>query len=69
VNQFCTDEEEHPEILRVRPELVRRQVERLNKVRAERDNGKAESLLSMLDEAARSEANLMPVFMSVSRTT
>jgi methylmalonyl-CoA mutase N-terminal domain/subunit len=63
VNQFTTDEEEHPEILRVRPEVVRRQVERLNQVRAERDNGKAESMLTKLDEAARSDTNLMPVFI------
>ena len=38
VNQFRTDEEGRPEILRVRPEVVKRQVERLHKVRAERDN-------------------------------
>ena len=63
VNQFRTDEEEQPEILRVREEVVRRQVERLNRVRAERDNGKAQNLLTLLDEAARSDANLMPVFI------
>jgi methylmalonyl-CoA mutase, N-terminal domain len=63
VNQFTTDEEEHPEILRVREEVVRRQVDRLNRVRAERDNGKAENLLKLLDEAARSDTNLMPVFI------
>jgi methylmalonyl-CoA mutase, N-terminal domain len=63
VNQFTTDEEEHPEILRVREEVVRRQVDRLNRVRAERDNAKVESLLKLLDQAARSDTNLMPVFI------
>ena len=63
VNQFQTDEEERPEILRVREEVVRRQVERLNRVRAERDSGKAQNLLRLLDEAARSDANLMPVLI------
>ncbi len=63
VNQFRTDEEERPEILRVRQEVVRRQVERLNKVRAERDNHRADQLLGHLDEAARSDANLMPVLI------
>jgi methylmalonyl-CoA mutase N-terminal domain/subunit len=63
VNQFQTDEEEQPEILRVRPEVVRRQVERLNRVRAERDSGKAEAMLARLDEAARSDTNLMPVLI------
>ncbi len=63
VNQFRTDEEERPEILRVRQEVVRRQVERLNRVRAERDNAHVEQLLGFLEEAALSEANLMPVLI------
>jgi methylmalonyl-CoA mutase N-terminal domain/subunit len=63
VNQFRTDEEEAPEILRVREDVVRRQVDRLNRVRAERDNGMAERMLALLDEAARSDANLMPVLI------
>jgi methylmalonyl-CoA mutase N-terminal domain/subunit len=63
VNKFRTDEEEQPEILRVRPEVVRRQVERLNRVRAERDNAKTESMLQTLDNAARSDTNLMPVLI------
>jgi methylmalonyl-CoA mutase N-terminal domain/subunit len=63
VNEFRTDEEEQPEILRVRPEVVRRQVERLNRVRAERDNARVESLLATLDSAARSDANLMPLLI------
>jgi methylmalonyl-CoA mutase N-terminal domain/subunit len=63
VNKFATDEEERPEILRVRPEVVRRQTERLNKVRAERDNAKVEQMLRLLEDAAKTEANLMPVLI------
>jgi methylmalonyl-CoA mutase N-terminal domain/subunit len=63
VNQFRTEEEEEPEILRVRAEVVKRQIERLNRVRAERDNGRVDRLLVLLEEAARSDANLMPVFI------
>lgn len=63
VNQFRTDEEGQPEILRVRKELVDRQIERLNRVRAERDSGRVERLLALLDEAARADTNLMPVFI------
>jgi methylmalonyl-CoA mutase, N-terminal domain len=63
VNKFMTDEEERPEILRVREEVVRRQVERLNRVRAERDQAKADQMLRLLEEAARSDANLMPVLV------
>src|SRR2546427_418805 len=63
VNEFRSDDEEHPEILRVRHEVVRRQIDRLNRVRAERDNAKVDSLLKLLEDAARSETNLMPVFI------
>jgi methylmalonyl-CoA mutase N-terminal domain/subunit len=63
VNKFQTDDEQRPEILRVRPEVVKRQVDRLNKVRAERDNAKVEQMLRLLEDAARSDANLMPVFI------
>ncbi len=63
VNAFRTEDEIQPEILRVRREVVNRQIDRLNKVRAERDNAKAEQMLRLLDDAARSDANLMPVLI------
>jgi methylmalonyl-CoA mutase, N-terminal domain len=63
VNEFTSEEEERPEILRVREEVVRRQVERLNRVRAERDTAKAGQMLRLLEDAAKSEANLMPVLI------
>ncbi len=63
MNQFTTDEDEQPEILRVREEVVRRQVERLNRVRAERDSEKADGMLRVLEDAAKSDTNLMPVLI------
>ncbi|HUF54714.1 MAG TPA: methylmalonyl-CoA mutase family protein [Dehalococcoidia bacterium] len=63
VNKFTSDEEVRPEILRVREEVVRRQIDRLNRVRAERDSGKAEQMLKQLEDAARSDVNLMPVLI------
>jgi methylmalonyl-CoA mutase N-terminal domain/subunit len=63
VNKFTTEEEERPEILRVREEVVRRQIERLNRVRAERDQAKADQMLRLLEDAAKSDANLMPVLV------
>ncbi|MBI1886675.1 MAG: methylmalonyl-CoA mutase family protein [Chloroflexi bacterium] len=71
VNRFTTDEKSRPEILRVQQETVRRQLERLNRVRSERDNAKVQQLLRLLEDAARSgerpsrrsDANLMPVFV------
>jgi methylmalonyl-CoA mutase N-terminal domain/subunit len=63
VNKFTTDEEVRPDILRVREEVVRRQVERLQRVRAERDDARVQHLLKLLDEAAHSNANLMPLLI------
>jgi methylmalonyl-CoA mutase N-terminal domain/subunit len=63
VNKFTTDEEVRPDILRVREEVVQRQVERLQRVRSERDNARVQHLLKLLDEAARSNANLVPVLI------
>lgn len=63
VNQFTTDDDQRPEILRPRAEVVKRQIDRLNKVRAERDNAKVEQMLRLLEDAAKSDANLMPVII------
>jgi len=63
VNEFVSDEEQRPEILRVREEVVRRQVDRLNRVRGERDQAKADQMLRLLEDAAKSDANLMPVLV------
>jgi len=43
--------------------VVSRQLERLQRVRAERDNAKVHHLLRLLEDAARSDANLMPIFI------
>ena len=63
VNEFTTDEEVRPDILRVREEVVRRQVERLQRVRAERDDARVRHLLRQLDEDARSDVNLVPLLI------
>jgi methylmalonyl-CoA mutase N-terminal domain/subunit len=64
VNRFRTDGQELPlELLRVRQEVVSRQLERLRRVRAERDEAKVHHLLRLLEDAARSDANLMPLFI------
>jgi len=63
VNQFTIEEDRRPEILRVRQEVVDRQLGRLNRVRAERDSAKVDQMLRLLDEAARGDANLVPVLI------
>jgi methylmalonyl-CoA mutase, N-terminal domain len=60
VNKFLGEGEAHPPILRVDPELGRRQVTRLAELRARRDSAAVGVALAALEEAARSTANLLP---------
>jgi methylmalonyl-CoA mutase, N-terminal domain len=60
VNRFGEGEEEDVELHRLDPEAERRQIERTQRVRAERDTGGAEAALGRVREAARGEANLLP---------
>jgi methylmalonyl-CoA mutase cobalamin-binding domain/chain len=57
-----TGEVQSIEVHRNDPEVENRQVDRLRRVKAERDNGKVEALLAEMQRQAREESiNLMPV--------
>jgi methylmalonyl-CoA mutase, N-terminal domain len=60
VNRFRDEGATTPPIQRIDPEGERRQVERLRRVRAERDPAAWEAALRRLEDAARSEENLLP---------
>ena len=60
VNRFQVKEEKPIPILRIDPELERRQVERVRAVRARRDPQKWQAAVQRVEEAARSTDNLMP---------
>jgi len=59
VNDYVTDERLTVPLLEMDPEGERRQIERLHRVRRERDNQAVEERLSALEDAARRDANLM----------
>ena len=63
VNRFQQSEEEQPEILRINEEMVRSQLERLRRVREERDSEAVESALARLRNAAAGADNLMPLIV------
>jgi len=63
VNRFQTEEPPLEGLLRVNPQAVRRQLERLNRVRAQRDGARVRRLLGELAAAARDEVNLMPIIL------
>ncbi len=60
LNEFVTDAKVPIKILRVDPEAEKRQIDRLRKVRAERNGKKVKEALEKLRKAAEGQENLMP---------
>jgi methylmalonyl-CoA mutase N-terminal domain/subunit len=60
MNEFVTDAKVPIKILRVAPEAEKRQIERLRKVRAERNGKKVKENLEKLRKAAEGQENLVP---------
>jgi methylmalonyl-CoA mutase N-terminal domain/subunit len=68
VNRFASGEEAEPPILRIDPELERKQVARVQALRGRRDARAVESALARLKEdAARDDRNLMEPIVAASR--
>ena len=68
VNEFVTDEPLDVEILKVDPSIREKQIERLKKLRSERDNKKVEEALDKLRNSAETEdENLMPYIIEAHR--
>jgi methylmalonyl-CoA mutase, N-terminal domain len=67
VNRYEAAEEPPIELLRVDPALERKQIERVQAVRARRDSGAVEAALTSLKEAAAGDQNLMPPIIEASR--
>ena len=68
VNKFKTEDVEPANLLRVDPSVGERQVERLRKLRAERDNAAVEKALAALERAARGTDNLLPPIVEAVRS-
>ena len=63
VNRYAVDEGAEPDTLTVSEESARRQINRLDKVRAQRDSAAADRALIALSEGARGDTNLMPLIL------
>ena len=63
VNKFQTEEPPAEGIFRLDAAVAQRQIDRLSRVRAQRDGPRVQALLARLEETARSDANLIPVFI------
>jgi len=60
VNQFVQPDENPVPTLRIDPEMERAQVERLRRLRQQRDAARARAAVARVEEAARSAQNLLP---------
>ena len=60
VNQFATSEPSAIDVLKIHPEVERRQVERVQAVRASRDGAAWQAAINEIKAAAASGANLVP---------
>jgi methylmalonyl-CoA mutase N-terminal domain/subunit len=63
VNRFRDETTATPPLQRIDPEVERRQVESVRRVRAERDPAAWERALARLEEAARGDENVMPALL------
>jgi methylmalonyl-CoA mutase, N-terminal domain len=67
VNDYREGDDADFEILRIDPDLERKQIGRVQAVRARRDASAVEASLAALREAAATEANLMPLLLDCAR--
>jgi methylmalonyl-CoA mutase N-terminal domain/subunit len=68
VNRYETEDEQDLELLRIDPALERKQIERVQALRARRDSAAVEQALARLKEASlRDDVNLMPLIVEASR--
>ena len=63
VNKFKIKEGSPKGLLKVNPEVGRRQVEELKKLKEGRDNHKVKNNLKSLEKAAKTDVNLMPLIL------
>jgi len=62
-NKFATDEKPELELLEIDMSVEKKQVERLRRLRRERDNEKVSRVLDEVRKVARSDENIMPVLI------
>lgn len=67
VNRFQIEEEPPKDLLRVDPAVRISQIERMEKLRSERNNDKVQDILSSLRKAAGRSDNLMPIILEAVR--
>jgi methylmalonyl-CoA mutase N-terminal domain/subunit len=67
INKYATEAEPEIPLLRIDPEVERRQIERLQRIRAKRDTGRWRESIDRLRAAAKSRGPLMESFLECAR--
>jgi methylmalonyl-CoA mutase, N-terminal domain len=67
VNRYTEGDEQATEILRIDPALERKQIDRVQAVRANRDESTVTSTLAAIKDAAAGQTNLMPLLLDAAR--
>jgi methylmalonyl-CoA mutase N-terminal domain/subunit len=67
VNRYTEGDEQATEILRIDPALERKQIGRVQAVRADRDEGAVAATLAAIKDAAGGQVNLMPLLLDAAR--
>jgi methylmalonyl-CoA mutase, N-terminal domain len=68
VNKYTVKEDQPPILLEVEAAIEKKQVERLKKLKTERDNQKVKQMLEKVRQTARTEENLMPILIDAVKT-
>jgi methylmalonyl-CoA mutase N-terminal domain/subunit len=68
VNKYAVKEEQPPILMEVEAGVENKQVERVKKIKAERDNAQVKLILDKVRQTAKSEDNLMPVLIEAVKT-
>ncbi|MFC1989110.1 methylmalonyl-CoA mutase [Chloroflexota bacterium] len=63
VNMFATEEKPTLELFEIDESVEKKQVERLRRLKSERDNEKVKQVLDKVHQVAKSDENTMPVFI------
>jgi methylmalonyl-CoA mutase N-terminal domain/subunit len=63
VNRYGAEDAPSPPLLRIDPQIERAQVERVQKLRAQRDGAQVATALKEIETTARSQRNLMPTIL------
>ncbi|MDD5082429.1 MAG: methylmalonyl-CoA mutase family protein [Dehalococcoidales bacterium] len=68
VNKFTSDEKSSMKLLEIDESVEKRQVEKLKKLKRDRDNSKTKQALAEVRRVAKSQENIMPVLIDAVKT-